>query len=90
LLQFLLQPVRFRRKSDGVAVRFRIQGHGEKLGEGGAQTLLVARIDVQQVRAADDLVEARGPFQRADFLEHALIVAGAADAVKHQFFAAGR
>ena len=49
-----------------------------------------ARIDIEQIRVPDDLIQARSALERAYFLEHALIVAGCPDAVDHQLFAAAR
>src|SRR5216683_6633792 len=89
-LQFPCQPVGFGLERDGVAVRSGVERHGKQLVERGDQALLVACIDIEQIRAADDLIQARGTLECADFLEHALIASGPANAVQHQLFAAGR
>ena len=89
MLQFLVQPLRFVFQGACTVARFGIQRQPEQLVDGGDQAVVVARIHIEQIAVADDLIQARGALERAYFLEHALIVAGGAHAVDHQLFAAG-
>ena len=74
-----------------VGLRLRVERQGEKLVERAfSQPLLIARIDLEQLGVGDDLVEPRGALERADLLEHALVVARALHAVHHQLLAAIR
>ena len=77
-------------KRERILVRFSIERQSEQFIEGAAQAVLVARIDFEQIRVADDLVQAGGTLERAQLLEHALIIAGTPDALHHQLLAAGR
>jgi hypothetical protein len=78
-------PLRHAARAHRPAIRH--PGQREQLVERGDQAPLIARIDIEQIGAADDLIQARGALQRADLLEHALIVAGP-PCRDHQLFAA--
>jgi hypothetical protein len=57
---------------------------------GGDQPRVVACVYLEQIRAADDLIQARLALQCADLLEHALIVARTLHAGNDKLLAANR
>ena len=84
------QPVGLGVQRPHVVPRRCVERQGEQLVRGGAQAIVEARVHLEQIGVADDLVEPRGALEGADFLEHHLIVAGPLHAVHHQLLAAVR
>ena len=79
-----------RRSASASSVRLRVQRQRQEFTDRCGQALVIPLVRSEQFGIADDLVKSRRALQSADFLEHALIVAGALDSVFYQLFAAIR
>jgi len=87
-LQLLVQPFGFGSSARASLCDSASSGMASSSLRVVTRRFLVARIHLEQIGVADDLIQTRGALKCADFLEHALIVASAPDAVIHQLFAA--
>ena len=86
----LAQSKGFRLQASQLLVRLIVRQQAQQFARGRHQSVVGARVHLQQVTVADDLVEPRGAFKRADLLEHQLVVARAVHAMNDQLFAAVR
>jgi len=86
--QFGRQLLGRRLQGTRIGLRLLVEGQGEQLVDGGDEAVVAARVAIEHLVIADDLIQARLALERVQFLEHALIVARALHAVHDQFLAA--
>jgi hypothetical protein len=90
MLHDIEQSVRMLLQGERTLLRGLVERQGEQLVDGRYEACIVARVNFAQIRTAEDLIQTRGTFERADLFEHALVVASTLHAVDHQLLTANR